>query len=277
VAQVLKGGERLPSLSVPFFSNQHDREINYEKFCQILQHKIPLTVLAQLRTDPCILLNRNAMNEITARGLDIWNTAKPANRNTRLYRREALCAYAAHTSTQYNNEGLVKLGALMASTGKSEIMASVFAIASNDFTQEYTDAKEETYPQEPPNQLAEAPTGGAEDNDGPQRRKRRNKRGKKKLLDLHQVVLKKEKELLEVAGHLGPKEFLKRSRSICESLTSKEENLRERTGKEKSNQLMARIDNQTSKLSTEKTRQRLTAMSAWILPLQTNGIESKCD
>jgi hypothetical protein len=106
-----------------------------------------------------------------------------------------------------------------------------------------TDAKEETYPEEPANQPAEAPTGGAEDDDGPQRRKRGNRRGKKKLLDLHQVVLKKEKELLEVARHLGPEKFLKRSKSICESSTSKEENLRERTGKEKSKQLIARIDN----------------------------------
>ncbi len=87
-------------------------------------------MLAQLQTDPCIVLNRNATNEIAARGLDIWDTAKPANQNTHLYRRQAHCTYAAHESTQHNNEQLVKLGALMASTGKSEIMASVFAIAS---------------------------------------------------------------------------------------------------------------------------------------------------
>jgi hypothetical protein len=36
--------------------------------------------------------------------------------------------------------------------------------------------------------------------------------------------------------------FLKRSKSICKSLTSKEEILREKTGKENSKQLMASID-----------------------------------
>jgi hypothetical protein len=112
------------------------------------------------------------MNEVAARGLDIWDTAKPANQNTHLYRREALCAYAAHASTQHNNERLVKLGALMASTGKSQIMASVFAIASNDYMQEYTDAKEESYPEEPADQPAEAPTGGVGEKDGPEQRKR---------------------------------------------------------------------------------------------------------
>jgi hypothetical protein len=103
VAHLLKRGKGLPSLSPPFFSNQHDREINCEKFCQFLKDEIPLTVLAQLRTDPCIVLNRNAMNEIAAGGLDIWDTEKPADQNTHLYRRQALRAYAAHSSTHHND------------------------------------------------------------------------------------------------------------------------------------------------------------------------------
>jgi hypothetical protein len=78
---------------------------------------------------PCVLSNRNTINKIAVRGLDIWDMTKPTNQNTHMYCRHALSAYAAHTSTQHNNERLVNLGALMASTGKSEIMASVFAIA----------------------------------------------------------------------------------------------------------------------------------------------------
>jgi hypothetical protein len=176
------------------------------------------------------------------RGLDIWDMARPSNQNTHEYHRDALYAYAVHASTQHNNERLVKLGALMASTGKGEIMASVFAIASNDFMQEYTDAKEETLQEEPANQPGEAPTGGVEDDDGPQRRQRGNISGKKKLFDLQRVVLKKEMGLLEVARHLGSEKFLKRSKSIYDSLTSKEENLREKTGKEKLTILIARIN-----------------------------------
>jgi hypothetical protein len=49
-------------------------------------------------------------------------------------------------------------------------------------------------------------------------------------------------ELLEVARHLGSEKFLKRSKSINDSLTSKEENLREKTGKEMSTKLIARIN-----------------------------------
>jgi hypothetical protein len=76
----------------------------------------------------------------------------------------------------------------MASTGKSEIMAGVFAVASNDFTTEFHDleqAQAESENGAPDN------NGGKEDEqttnlvieDGPTRRKRGNYRGKKKLFD----------------------------------------------------------------------------------------------
>ena len=74
------------------------------------------------------------------------------------------------------------------------------------------------------------------------------------MLDLHRLVLKKEKELLEVARHLGPEQVLTRSKSICESLTSKDENLREKTGKEKSKQLMARIDEKSLRIIDRESR-----------------------
>ena len=51
VAQVLKGGEGLPLLSPPFFSKQHDQEINCEKFLEFLKNEIPPPVLEELRTD----------------------------------------------------------------------------------------------------------------------------------------------------------------------------------------------------------------------------------
>jgi hypothetical protein len=72
VAQLLKGGE--PSLSVPFFSELHDREINCEKFYKFIQDEVPLTVLEQLRTDPAVTLQQEAIDEIAVSGLDIWST-----------------------------------------------------------------------------------------------------------------------------------------------------------------------------------------------------------
>jgi hypothetical protein len=126
-------------------------------------------VLEQLRTDPAIILNQNAINQIAVQGLDIWDVEKPTNQNTHLLCQHALHAYAAHASTQHNNEQLVKHGALMALTGKSEIMASIFAIVSNDFMTEHHEKQEDNDLEEPDNQPAVAQQqGAAEDNNGPQ-------------------------------------------------------------------------------------------------------------
>jgi hypothetical protein len=82
------------------------------------------------------------------------------------------------------------------------------------------------------------------------------------------VVLKKEKELCEVARHLGPEKFLKQSKSIYKSLTSKEDNLHEKTGNEKLTKVIARI-NETKPPNYRQRKQGedFTATSAWILPL----------
>jgi hypothetical protein len=147
----------------------------------------------------------------------------------------------------------VKLGALMATTGKSEIMASVFAIASNHFMQECKeDNKIEETHQEPANEPVEGPTGMA-DNNGPQRRKQGNQSSKMKLFDLQRVVLKnEEKELEAVARHLGPDAYMERSKGIYKALTSEEENLREKIRKEKSKEMMVPIN----KIKPPNARQR---------------------
>jgi hypothetical protein len=88
--------------------------------------------------------------------------------NAHLFQKQALQAYAVHASTQYSNERLVKLDAqIMASTGKSEIMASVFAITLNDFMQEY---HEKTH-LKLANQPAVEEQGAEEADNGPQRHK----------------------------------------------------------------------------------------------------------
>jgi hypothetical protein len=194
-AQLLKGGE--PSLSVPFSSELHDREINCEKFYKFIQDGVPLTVLEQLRTNPAMTLQQEAIDKLSlSSGLNIWDRSN-TNPNAHLFQKRALEEYAAHVSTQPNNERLVKLGA---STGKSEIGASVFAMASNDFMQEY----HKTH-QEPANQPAEAQTA-ENDNNAPQRCKQGNRSRKKKLFDLQRLVLKN-KSFSPLHSTLVPKCF----------------------------------------------------------------------
>jgi hypothetical protein len=240
VAQFLKGGE--PSLSAPFFSALHGREIDCEKFFQFMQDEVPLTVLEELRSDPAVAFQQDAIDKIAVSGLNIWDRTTP-NALAHLFCQRALQEYAAQASTQHNNERLVKLGAQMASTGKGEIMASIFAIASNNFKVKYHD---DTHLQ-PANQPADAPAEAetqpsAEEDDSPKQRNRGNNRGRMKLMDLERVVKRKKIQLATVASTLGPVEYRQRCKRIDTSLKSKEENLHEKSGKAKSQKLLQHID-----------------------------------
>jgi hypothetical protein len=97
----------------------------------------------------------------------------------------------------------------------------------------------------PANQPAEAPAPEAEtqpEDNSPKRRNRGNNRGKKKLFDLERVVKEKEMQLAAVARSLGPNDYQVRCKRIDTCLKSKEENLREKSGKAKSQKLMQHID-----------------------------------
>jgi hypothetical protein len=61
-------------------------------------------------------------------------------------------------------------------------------------------------------------------------------------MDLERVVKRKEIQLATVASTLGPVEYRQRCKRIDTSLKSKEENLREKSGKAKSQKLMQHID-----------------------------------
>jgi hypothetical protein len=197
-AQLLKGGnEGMSALSRPLFLKQHEREIDCEKFARFLRDEIPLTLLDQLRAGPTVQFHREAIDQIAV-ALDIWEESNVTNENAHLLISQALRLFAAQASTQHNNERLVKLGALMSPTGKSEIMASIFAIASNDFMTEHHD--EDTHFEVPANQPAVA-------KDEPKRRKRGNYRGRKKLLDLERKANKKSNQLAAIATKLGAQAY----------------------------------------------------------------------
>jgi hypothetical protein len=230
--------EILISLAWYTFLLEVQAQANYEKDKdsrkQIDFDERPLAVLDKLRTNQ---LHREAIDQIAV-GLDIWDeTRSSTNENAYLLRSRALRSFAAHASTQHNNERLVKLGALMSSAGKSEIMASIFAIASNDFITEHHDDEggDTTDLEIPANQPAVA-------EDKPKRRKRGNYRGKKKLLDLEREMVKKSKQLAVIATNLGVQAYNTRMNAIATSLKSKAENLLERSIDLKVRMMMASFD-----------------------------------
>ena len=97
VAQLLKGGnEEMSALLKPFFSKQHEREIDCEKFARFLRDEIPLTLLDQLRAGPTVQFHREAIDQIAV-GLDIWEESNTTNENAHLLRSQALPALVRRT------------------------------------------------------------------------------------------------------------------------------------------------------------------------------------
>jgi hypothetical protein len=245
-----------PIATQSFFSQVHDRHIDVVKFSKFLRDEISEETLQKLQADPLTIFHRDAIELLATERIDIWDQESD-NQSAHLVRKEALLEHAAHCSTQHNNERLVKLGALMASTGKSEIMAGVFAVASNDFMTEFFDKEEE----EQVSEMEANNNGGEEeqqsthlieDEDGPTRRKRGHYRGKKKLFDLQQILELKEYQLAEVALALGPIEFAQRQSAITKTLLSKVLNLKEKEGTEKVAKMMSTYDNNRAPNAQER-------------------------
>jgi hypothetical protein len=201
-------------------------------------------LIDQLRADPTVQFHREAIDQIAV-GLDIWDESNTTNKNSHLLRIQALHSFAAHASTQHNNKRLVKLGALMLSTGKSETMASNFVIASNDFMTEHDDR--DTHLEVPANQPAMA-------EDEPKRRKRRNYQGRKKLLDLKREAKKKSNQLAAIATKLGAQAYNARIKAIGTCLKSKDNNLLERSSNTKVGTMMARFDKPDKQANTRQRK-----------------------
>ena len=217
-----------PSLS---FQNS-TIEIDCENFARFLQEEIPPALINQLRANPTVQFHRKAIDQIAV-GLDIWDKSNTTNKDSHLLCIQALRSSAAHASAQHNIEQLVKLGALMSSKGKSEIMASIFASASNDFMTEHHDG--DAYLEVPANQPAMAA-------DEPKWRKRGNYRGRKKLLDLESEAKKKSNQLAAIATKLGAQAYNARIKAIGTCLRSKADNLLERSSNTKVGTMMATFD-----------------------------------
>jgi hypothetical protein len=162
------------------------------KFAQFLKDELSEETLQKIQADPLTIFHRNSIKLLATQTIDIWDR-ESENQTAHLLHQEVLLEHAAHCLTQDNKERLLKLGALMALTGKGKIMAGVFAAASNDFMTECHDFEEEQDHGED-----EVVAGGEKQertdlmDDGPARQKRGNYRGKQKLFNFERTVELKE-------------------------------------------------------------------------------------
>jgi hypothetical protein len=121
----------------------------------------------------------------------------------------------------------------MSSTGKTEIMASIFAIASNDFMTEHHD--KDAHLEVPANQPAVA-------EDEPKRWKHGNYQGRKKLLGLEREANKKSNQLAAIATKLGTQAYNTHIKAIGTCLKLKADNLLKRSSHTKAGTMMATFD-----------------------------------
>jgi hypothetical protein len=257
IAQLLSRQENLPRVAAQRFASKiHAREVDVVQFAQFLKNELSEETLKYIQADPLTIFHRNSIELLATQTTEIWDCASD-NQTAYLVRQEALLEHATHCSTQHNNERLVKLGTLMASTGKSEIMAGVFAVTLNDFMTDCHDLEEEQGHGED-----EVVAGDKEQestdlvDDGPARQKRGNYRGKKKLFDFQQTVELKEAKLAAVGQALGPIKFAKRQQAILKALLkallSKTSDLKEKEGTEKMSKMMTTYDNEKAPNAHEK-------------------------
>ena len=216
VARLLDGQDIGELDLMTYHSITHNREIDCQKLAQFIKKHLSANDLQTIRSHPAITYHSGPIARIARGDIDIWTS--PEQNGLRYH---ALKAFGAHSSTQHNNERLVKLGALMASTGKEECKVLAYAIASNDFMVEYRDDKKTS----DDNVSASIET---EMTDGTiKRRERGNYRGLAKVLDFERVVRKKEMQLAKVARtEFSPEEFGKNVSAVRESLVSKTETIR---------------------------------------------------
>ena len=115
--------------SASFDSKMHNQKIDLLKFADFLEQKTK-DCIDEIRQSLKVEKERDLLTKI-ANGCNIWDRADPEVETARLH---VLSSHCIQCATQHNCECNVKIGSSVGKTGKGEIMQSVCALASNNFT-----------------------------------------------------------------------------------------------------------------------------------------------
>jgi hypothetical protein len=186
-------------------------------------------------------LNQNILERIAA-GANIWDGSL-CNQAVRLH---VLRMYAAAATTQHQCERAAKIGSSMSKTGKSEIKASMYALASNNFITEYGGEDTDNTPSQ---------NAADDDNNGPQKNARGHYHGIKKALALDAAASKIAIELAKIASDMGPDAFGAMHKRISSSLMDKSESYLEKRSALRIEQLVENMNvEKASNARERKTR-----------------------
>ena len=234
-----------------YYSKIHRTNVNAKAFYTFLKININDEALELLKSNTSYLLHANDIKPIIS-GLDIWNSEST---EAKRIKKIAKTFYAAHPSTQHNNERLVKIASRMARTGKKEVTANYFFIAANSFIGDNNDEGTE----------GNADDGGDDHNDGDDdggnnggdggsvydyRRRKRDK-GTKKVCDMERNLFKIETDINNIAK--SNPNFNADAKFVAETLASSNV-IKKDSDKRKVDKLMASFDERKTNARMKKIR-----------------------
>jgi hypothetical protein len=224
-------GDRNLHMDIPnelFNSVIHNRPINLNCWWQFLRAETS-EAIADIRGSHHATTNGYILQRIAA-GANIWDRSVIENKAVRFH---VFRKYAAQATTQHQCERAVKIGSSMTKTGKSEIKASNYALASNGFVTEHGAAPEHA-------------DNGPSQGDGPQKHVRGHYRGIKKALNVEAAASKIATELAKIASDMGPEAYNAMHIQISNRLTEKSESYLEERSE-------SRIEELVENMNLEKT------------------------
>jgi hypothetical protein len=200
--------------------------------------------ISEIRQSAKVEEYRGVIQQI-ASGMNIWDLENP---NTAVHR-ERVLPLQAQSSTNHNMERNVKIAGWMTFTGKDELKASAYSMASNDFIIEN---KAQIQIDEDDDDEEGTDEADCQGNKTITKRKRGERYGPKRALHLANTVLKKAREYGDIARAMGPDEFKTLSDNIHDCLTSKTESLMERRKEEMVSVLMGHANDTKALNATER-------------------------
>jgi hypothetical protein len=211
----------------PFDSSIHDRPIDLACFWNFLR-KESSQAIVDIRGSHHVTTNQHILKRI-AEGANIWD-GSIENKAARLH---VLRTYAAAATTQHQCERAVKIGSSMTRTGKSELKASMYALASNGFITEH--GREDT-------DNAPSQNAADDDNNGPKKHVRGHYRGIQKALNVEAAASKIATELAKIASDMGPEAYGGMRTRVSNSLKDKSESYLEKRSDARIDQLIANMN-----------------------------------
>ena len=257
IAHALRGAEEpQPHHLGPFNSEVHRCSIDLRKLWEFCREQLA-EELGAIQDLQAFKMHEQDIHSILS-GADAWGGAAPEGQRLRATYK---LRYAAHPSTQHNNERLVKIASRMAKTGKQEKMANIFFVAANGFIRESTEEEE-------PGEGAVAEGAPAEGAAAAPRKRKRVSSGPHKLADFESTLSRLELGREGRISSIGLDGWHKEWRRARSSLTAAKGSLLSKRGDKAVEKYLGKAWEEKENALTRKKERCIPLVVDGLLPLK---------